>query len=162
MYILKQTNILKYGLITISLILSLFCFYVVLGFLGIQELTKPYPYGTFFTWVIIFFGIFYRFTFLLLTIGVFFGIVNVLEWHWIIALLFTLLSFVFIFPKQILNFKIKSKSKSKSKNTSSNKYSENSNSFSKKAEPTYSNNSKNDDIIEGDYKIINENKDKRD
>lgn len=160
MYILKQTNILKYGLITISLILSLFCFYVVVGFLGIQELTKPYPYGTFFTWVIIFFGIFYRFTFLLLTIGVFFGIVNVLEWHWIIALLFTLPSFVFIFPKQILNFKIKSKSKSK--NTSSNKYSENSNSFSKKAEPKYSNNSKNDDIIEGDYKIINENKDKRD
>ena len=160
MYILKQTNILKYGLITISLILSLLCFYVVVGFLGIQELTKPYPYGTFFTWVIIFFGIFYRFTFLLLTIGVFFGIVNVLEWHWIIALLFTLPSFVFIFPKQILNFKIKSKLKSK--NTTSNKYSENSNSFSKKAEPTYSNNSKNDDIIEGDYKIINENKDKRD
>ena len=160
MYILKQTNILKYGLITISLILSLFCFYVVVGFLGIQELTKPYPYGTFFTWVIIFFGIFYRFTFLLLTIGVFFGIVNVLEWHWIIALLFTLPSFVFIFPKQILNFKIKSKLKSR--NTTSNKYSENSNSFSKKAEPTYSNNSKNDDIIEGDYKIINENKDKRD
>ena len=158
MYILKQTNILKYGLITISLILSLLCFYVVVGFLGIQELTKPYPYGTFFTWVIIFFGIFYRFTFLLLTIGVFFGIVNVLEWHWIIALLFTLPSFVFIFPKQILNFKIKSKSK----NNSSNKYSENSNSYSKKAEPTYSNNSNNDDIIEGDYKIINENKDKKD
>ena len=158
MYILKQTNILKYGLITISLILSLFCFYVVIGFLGIQELTKPYPYGTFFTWVIIFFGIFYRFTFLLLTIGVFFGIVNVLEWHWIIALLFTLPSLVFIFPKQILNFKIKSKSK----NTSSNKYSENSNGYSKKAEPTFNNNSKNDDIIEGDYKIINENKNKRD
>ena len=154
MYILKQTNILKYGLITISLILSLFCFYVVIGFLGIQELTKPYPYGTFFTWVIIFFGIFYRFTFLLLTIGVFFGIVNVLEWHWIIALLFTLPSFVFIFPKQILNFKIKSKSK----NTSSNKYSENSNGYSKKAEPIFNNNSKNDDIIEGDYKIINEKK----
>ena len=158
MYILKQTNILKYGLITISLILSLFCFYVVIGFLGIQELTKPYPYGTFFTWVIIFFGIFYRFTFLLLTIGVFFGIVNVLEWHWIIALLFTLPSFVFIFPKQILNFKIKSKSK----NTSSNKYSDNSNGYSKKAEPIFNNNSKNDDIIEGDYKIINENKNKRD
>ena len=158
MYILKQTNILKYGLITISLILSLFCFYVVIGFLGIQELTKPYPYGTFFTWVIIFFAIFYRFTFLLLTIGVFFGIVNVLEWHWIIALLFTLPSFVFIFPKQILNFKIKSKSK----NTSSNKYSENSNGYSKKAEPIFNNNSKNDDIIEGDYKIINENKNKRD
>ncbi len=107
MYILKQTNILKYGLITISLILSLFFFYVVIGFLGIQELTKPYPYGTFFTWVIIFFAIFYRFTFLLLTIGIFFGIVNVLEWHWIFAILFTLPSFLFVFPKQFLNFRIK-------------------------------------------------------
>ena len=158
MYILKQTNILKYGLITISLILSLFCFYVVIGFLGIQELMKPYPYGTFLAWVIIFLGIFYRFTFLLLTIGVFFGIVNVLEWHWIIALLFTLPSFVFIFPKQILNFKIKSKSK----NTSSNKYSENSNGNSKKAESEFRTNSKNDDVIEGDYKIIDDNKNKRD
>jgi ABC-type multidrug transport system fused ATPase/permease subunit len=89
---------------------------------------------------------------------VFFGIINVLEWHWIIALLFIIPSLVFIFPKQILNFKIKSKSK----NTSSNKYSENSNGYSKKAEPTFNNNSKNDDIIEGDYKIINENKNKRD
>ena len=158
MYILKQTNILKYGLITISLILSLFCFYVVVGFLGIQELTKPYPYGTFFTWVIIFFGIFYRFTFLLLTIGVFFGIVNVLEWHWIIALLFTLPSFVFIFPKQILNFKMKSKVSS----TFSNKYSENSNGPSKKAKSEFRTNSKNDDVIEGDYKIIDDNKNKRD
>jgi len=158
MYILKQTNILKYGLITISLILSLFCFYVVIGFLGIQELMKPYPYGTFLAWVIILLGIFYRFTFLLLTIGVFFGIINILEWHWIIALLFTLPSFIFIFPKQILNFKMKSKTN----NTFSKKYSEKSNGPSKKEEPKFRKSSKNDDIIEGDYKIINDNKNKRD
>ena len=157
MYILKQTNILKYGLITISLILSLFCFYVVIGFLGIQELMKPYPYGTFFTWVIIFLAIFYRFTFLLLTIGVFFGIINILEWHWIFALLFTLPSFIFIFPKQILNFKMKSKLSG----VFSNKYSKNSNYTSKKAKPTFRNTLKNDDIIEGDYKIINDNKNKK-
>ena len=77
MYILKQTNILKYGLITVGLIISLFCFYVIVGFLGIQYLMEPYQYGTFFAWVIILFGVFYRFTFLLLTVGVFFGIINV-------------------------------------------------------------------------------------
>jgi len=158
MYILKQTNILKYGLITISLILSLFCFYVVIGFLGIQELMKPYPYGTFLAWVIILLGIFYRFTFLLLTIGVFFGIINILEWHWIIALLFTLPSFIFIFPKQILNFKMKSKANS----TFSKTYSEKSNDRSKKEEPKFRKNSQNNDVIEGDYKIINDNKNKRD
>jgi hypothetical protein len=107
MYILKQTNLLKFGLITIGLIVSLFCFYVIVGFLGIEYLMQPYKYGTFFAWAIILFSIFYRFTFLLLTIGVFFGIINVLEWHMIFAIIFTLPSLLFIFPKQILNFKIK-------------------------------------------------------
>ena len=79
MYILRQTNLLKFGLITIGIIIALFCFYVIVGFLGIQYIMEPYKYGTFFAWVIILFGIFYRFTFLLLTIGVFFGIINVLE-----------------------------------------------------------------------------------
>ena len=111
MYILKQTNLLKFGLITVGIIVALFCFYVIVGFLGIQFLMEPYQYGTFFAWVIILFSIFYRFTFLLLTIGVFFGIINVLEWHLIFAVLFTLPSLLFIFPKQILNFKIKSKNK---------------------------------------------------
>ena len=75
--ILKQTNLLKFGLITVGIIIALFCFYVIVGFLGIQFLMEPYQYGTFFAWVIILFSIFYRFTFLLLTIGVFFGIINV-------------------------------------------------------------------------------------
>ena len=109
MYILKQTNLLKFGLITIGLIGSLFCFYVIIGFLGIEYLMQPYKYGTFFAWAIIIFSIFYRFTFLLLTIGVFFGIINVLEWHIIFAIIFTLPSLLFIFPKQILNFKMKTK-----------------------------------------------------
>ena len=79
MYILKQTNLLKFGLITIGIIVGLFCFYVIVGFLGIQFLMEPYKYGTFFAWIIILFSIFYRFTFLLLTVGVFFGIINVLN-----------------------------------------------------------------------------------
>ena len=48
MYILKQTNLLKFGLITIGLIVFLFCFYIIVGFLGIEYLMQPYKYGTFF------------------------------------------------------------------------------------------------------------------
>ena len=151
MYILKQTNLLKFGLITIGIIISLFCFYVVVGFLGIQFLMEPYQYGTFFAWVIILFSIFYRFTFLLLTIGVFFGIINVLEWHLIFAILFTLPSLLFIFPKQILNFKIKSKNKTKPQKNNINEFvntnsQQNMNRFKTKSQTS--------DVIDGEYEII--------
>ena len=160
MYILKQTNILKYGLITVGLIIALFCFYVIVGFLGIQYLMEPYQYGTFFAWVIILFGVFYRFTFLLLTIGVFFGIINVLDWHLVFGILFTLPSLLFIFPKQILIFKIKTRTKQKPQNTSFNDYSnmpnqnqQNINRFKGKSE--------NNDIIDADYEVIKDNKDNK-
>ena len=151
MYILKQTNVLKFGLITIGIIISLFCFYVVVGFLGIQFLMEPYQYGTFFAWVIILFSIFYRFTFLLLTIGVFFGIINVLEWHLIFAILFTLPSLLFIFPKQILNFKIKSKNKTKPQKNNINEFvntnsQQNMNRFKTKSQTS--------EVIDGEYEII--------
>ena len=154
MYILKQTNLLKYGLITIGIILSLFCFYVIVGFLGIQYLMLPYQYGTFFAWVIILFSIFYRFTFLLLTIGVFFGIINVLEWHLIFAVLFTLPSLLFIFPKQILNFKMRSNKKERKKKNDFNKYS---NSTNQENMNRFKTKSQNNEVIDGDYEIINEN-----
>ena len=158
MYILKQTNLLKFGLITIGIIISLFCFYVVVGFLGIQFLMEPYQYGTFFAWVIILFSIFYRFTFLLLTIGVFFGIINVLEWHLIFAILFTLPSLLFIFPKQILNFKIKSKNKTKSQKNNINKFvntnsQQNMNRFKTKSQTS--------EIIDGEYEIIKDSENKK-
>ena len=151
MYILKQTNLLKFGLITIGIIISLFCFYVVVGFLGIQFLMEPYQYGTFFAWVIILFSIFYRFTFLLLTIGVFFGIINVLEWHLIFAILFTLPSLLFIFPKQILNFKIKAKNKTKPQKNNINEFvntnsQQNMNRFKTKSQTS--------EVIDGEYEII--------
>ena len=154
MYILKQTNILKFGLITLGIIVALFCFYVVVGFLGIQFVMEPYQYGTFFAWVIILFSIFYRFTFLLLTIGVFFGIINVLEWHLIFAVLFTLPSLLFIFPKQILNFKMKSNSKTKTKKNDFNEFvntntQQNMNRFKTK--------SKTSEVIDGEYKVIKDN-----
>lgn len=157
MYILKQTNLLKFGLITIGLIVFLFCFYIIVGFLGIEYLMKPYKYGTFFAWIIILFSIFYRFTFLLLTIGVFFGIINVLEWHIIFAILFTLPSLVFIFPKQILSFKMKSQQKS---NKTYQNYNEETIQPSNKNINRFRQKSQNNDIIDVDYEIIKDDENK--
>ena len=157
MYILKQTNLLKFGLITIGLIVSLFCFYVIVGFLGIEYLMQPYKYGTFFAWAIILFSIFYRFTFLLLTIGVFFGIINVLEWHMIFAILFTLPSLLFIFPKQILNFKIKTKKQNSQTNKNYTK--ERTQPFNKTGN-RFNNKSTNNEIIDADYEIIKDEENK--
>lgn len=157
MYILKQTNLLKFGLITIGLIVFLFCFYIIVGFLGIEYLMQPYKYGTFFAWIIILFSIFYRFTFLLLTIGVFFGIINVLEWHIIFAILFTLPSLVFIFPKQILSFKIKSQQK---RNKTYQNYNEETIEPSNKTMNRFRQKSQNNDIIDVDYEIIKDDENK--
>ena len=157
MYILKQTNLLKFGLITIGLIVSLFCFYVIVGFLGIEYLMQPYKYGTFFAWAIILFSIFYRFTFLLLTIGVFFGIINVLEWHIIFAILFTLPSLLFIFPKQILNFKIKTKKQNSQTNKN---YTEERALPFNKTRNRFNNKSTNNEIIDADYEIIKDEENK--
>jgi len=157
MYILKQTNLLKFGLITIGLIVFLFCFYIIVGFLGIEYLMQPYKYGTFFSWIIILFSIFYRFSFLLLTIGVFFGIINVLEWHIIFAILFTLPSLVFIFPKQILSFKIKSQQK---RNKTYQNYNEETIEPSNKTMKRFRQKSQNNDIIDADYEVIKDDENK--
>ena len=151
MYILKQTNLLKFGLITLGIIISLFCFYVIVGFLGIQYLMEPYQYGTFFAWVIILFSVFYRFTFLLLTIGVFFGIINVLEWHLIFAVLFTLPSLLFIFPKQILNFKMNANSKTKPQKDNGNEFV---NKNSQQGMNRFKTKSQTSEVIDGEYEII--------
>ena len=126
---------------------------MIVGFLGIQYIMEPYKYGTFFAWVIILFGIFYRFTFLLLTIGVFFGIINVLEWHLIFAILFTLPSLLFIFPKQILNFKMGTKNTEK-KDNDFNVYT---NTNRQQTMKRFKTKSQNNEVIDGDYEIINEN-----
>ncbi len=158
MYILKQINLLKFGLITLGIIISLFCFYVVVGFLGIQFLMEPYQYGTFFAWVIILFSIFYRFTFLLLTIGVFFGIINVLEWHLIFAILFTLPSLLFIFPKQIFNFKMKSKNKTKPQKNNINEFV---NTNSQQSMNRFKTKSQTSEVIDGEYEIIKDSENKK-
>ena len=158
MYILKQTNLLKFGIITFGIIVALFCFYVVVGFLGIQFLMEPYQYGTFFAWVIILFSVFYRFTFLLLTIGVFFGIMNVLEWHLIFAVLFTLPSLLFVFPKQILNLKIKQKNKTKAHKDNINNFE---NTYSEKSMNRFKTKSQTSEVIDGEYEIIKDGENKK-
>ena len=158
MYILKQTNLLKFGLITLGIIVALFCFYVIVGFLGIQFLMEPYQYGTFFAWAIILFSIFYRFTFLLLTIGVFFGIINVLEWHLFFGILFTLPSLLFIFPKQILNFKMKSNSKTKTKKNDFNEFV---NTNSQQSMNRFKTKSQTSEVIDGEYEVIKDNENKK-
>ena len=158
MYILKHTNLLKLGIITLGIVVSLFCFYVIIGFLGIQFLLEPYQYGTFFAWVIILFSIFYRFTFLLLTIGVFFGIINVLEWHLIFAVLFTLPSLLFIFPKQILNFKMKSKNNTKSQKDNFNEFS---NTNLKQSMNRFKSKSQTSEVIDGEYEVIKDSENKK-
>ena len=158
MYILKQTNLLKFGLITLGVIISLFCFYVIIGFLGIQYLMEPYKYGTFFAWVIILFSVFYRFTFLLLTIGVFFGIINVLEWHLIFAVLFTLPSLLFIFPKQILNFKMNANSKTKPQKDNVNEFV---NKNSQQGMNRFKTKSQTSEVIDGEYEIIKDSENKK-
>ena len=158
MYILKQANLLKFGLITLGIIISLFCFYVVVGFLGIQYLMEPYQYGTFFAWVIILFSVFYRFTFLLLTIGVFFGIINVLEWHLIFAVLFTLPSLLFIFPKQILNFKMNANSKTKPQKDNGNEFV---NKNSHQGMNRFRTKSQTSEVIDGEYEIIKDSENKK-
>ena len=158
MYIFKQTDFFKFGLITLGIIITLFCFYVIVGFLGIQFLMEPYQYGTFFAWLIILFSIFYRFTFLLLTIGVFFGIINVLEWHLIFAILFTLPSLLFVFPKQILNFKIKSKNKTKPQKDNINEFA---NTNSQQSMNRFKTKSQTSEVIDGEYEIIKDSENKK-
>ena len=131
---------------------------MVVGFLGIQFLMEPYQYGTFFAWVIILFSVFYRFTFLLLTIGVFFGIINVLEWHLIFAILFTLPSLLFIFPKQILNFKMKSKNKTKAQKDNVNDFV---NPNVQNSMNRFKTKSQTSEVIDGEYEIIKDSENKK-
>ena len=86
-------------------------------------------------------------------IGVFFGIINVLEWNLIFAILFTLPSLLFIFPKQILNFKMGAK-KTEKKDNDFNVYT---NTNRQQTMKRFKTKSQNNEVIDGDYEIINEN-----
>ena len=134
-------NIIKFGLFFILISFLSILFNIMMGFIGIQ-----FFYGTIVALLITIISIYFK-VILPLYIGSFFGIIYVLEWHWLIALLICLPGLLFITPnlfKQVFNintlksgnnFNFKSNNSSNFKNTMKTKV-------------------KNEDIIEGDYEVI--------
>ena len=112
-----------------------------MGFIGIQ-----FFHGTIVAILITIISIYFK-VILPLYIGSFFGMIYVLEWHWLIAILICLPGFLFVTPKLFKkvfnintlrsgnNFNFKSNYNSNFKNTMKTKY-------------------KNEETIEGDYEVI--------
>ena len=134
-------NLIKFGLLFIIISFMSILFNIIMGFIGIQ-----FFYGTIVALLITIISIYFK-VILPLYIGSCFGMIHVLEWHWLIALLICLPGLLFITPnlfKKVFNintlrsgnnFNFKSNNSSYSKNT-------------------MRTNVKNKDIIEGDYKVI--------
>ena len=134
-------NLIKFGLLFIIISILSILFNIIMGFIGIQ-----FFYGTIVAILITIISIYFK-VILPLYIGSFFGMIYVLEWHWLIALLICLPGLLFITPnlfKKVFNintlrsgnnFNFKSNNSSNFKNT-------------------MKTNVKNEDIIEGDYKVI--------
>ena len=112
-----------------------------MGFIGIQ-----YFYGTIVALLITIISIFLK-VILPLYIGSFFGMIHVLEWHWLVALLICLPGLLFITPnlfKKVFNINIL---------RSGNNFNFKSN-YNSNLKKTMKTNVKNEDIIEGDYEVI--------
>ncbi len=153
---INPKNLLKAGIFFIFLLIIIIIFHVVVGFLGINYLLKNIGFQDFSILISVLLSLLcvYFKIFLPLSIGTFFGIVYVLEWHWIFAILITLPGLFFLFPKKInstFNFK-----------TFNNYYKSNSNydNFSNDKESVKTN-VKNSDIIDGEYKVINDENEKK-
>ena len=131
-------NLIKFGLLFIIISFLSILFNIIMGFIGIQ-----YFYGTIVALLITIISIYFK-VILPLYIGSFFGMIYVLEWHWLIALLICLPGLLFITPnlfKKVFNINIL---------RSGNKFNFNSSNFKN----TMKTNVKNEDIIEGDYEVI--------
>ena len=134
-------NMIKFGLLFILISILSILFNIIMGFIGIQ-----FFYGTIVALLITIISIYFKVV-LPLYIGSFFGMIYVLEWHWLIGLLICLPGLLFITPnlfKKVFNintlrsghnFNFKSNNSSNFKNT-------------------MKTNVKNEDIIEGDYEVI--------
>ena len=134
-------NIIKFGLIFILLSFLSILFNIVIGFIGIQ-----FFYGTIIALLITIISIYFK-VILPLYIGSFFGMISVLEWHWLIALLICLPGLLFITPnllKKVFNINML-----RPENNFNFKSNNNSN-----FNHTMKTNVKNEDIIEGDYEVI--------
>lgn len=65
---------------------------LVIGFMGIK-----YGLGGFWAWAAVIAAFMFRFT-LPITVGAFFGAMNVLGWHWTLAVLFAAPGLLFVIP----------------------------------------------------------------
>ena len=134
-------NIIKFGVIFILLSFLSILFNIVMGFIGIQ-----FFYGTIVALLITIISIYFK-VILPLYIGSFFGMIHVLEWHWLIATLICLPGLLFITPNlfrktfNINTLRERNKFNFKSSNNSNYKN-------------TMKTNVKNEDIIEGKYEVI--------
>ena len=138
---MKLFDLIKIGIIIILLIILSMLFNIVMGFIGIQ-----FFYGTIVAILITIISIYFKII-LPLYIGSFFGMIYVLEWHWLIALLICLPGLLFITPnlfKNIFNVNILKSGKNFTfKNDHSSSF-----------KNTMKTNVKNEDIIEGKYEVI--------
>ena len=134
-------SIIKFGLIFILLSFLSVLFNIVMGFIGIQ-----FFYGTIVALLISIISIYFK-VILPLYIGSFFGMIYVLEWHWIIALILCLPGLLFITPNLFKKvFNVNTLKSGNNFNFKKN-YSYNSNN-------TMKTNVKNEDVIDGEYKVI--------
>ena len=134
-------NIIKFGLIFILLSFLSILFNIVMGFIGIQ-----FFYGTIVALLITIISIYFK-VILPLYIGSFFGMIHVLEWHWLIATLICLPGLLFITPnlfRKTFNINaLRQRDEFNFKNSNNANY-----------KNTMKTNVKNEDIIEGDYEVI--------
>ena len=134
-------SIIKFGLIFILLSFLSVLFNIVMGFIGIQ-----FFYGTIVALLISIISIYFK-VILPLYIGSFFGMIYVLEWHWLIALILCLPGLLFITPNLFKKvFNVNTLKSGNNFNFKKN-YSYNSNN-------TMKTNVKNEDVIDGEYKVI--------
>ena len=134
-------NVIKFGLIFILLSFLSILFNIVMGFIGIQ-----FFYGTIVAILITIISIYFK-VILPLYIGSFFGMIYVMEWHWLISLLVCIPGLLFITPN--LFKKVFNVNAFKSGNNFNFKKN-----FSYNSKKTMKTNVKNEDIIEGEYEVI--------
>ena len=140
--VLNSLNLLKIGILLIIILLSTMIFHLVLGYLGFQ-----YFFGTTIAVLLTILCIFFRFS-LPLSIGTFFGIIYVLEWHWFFAILISLPGVIFFTPNKFKStFNV---------NTFRQGYNFDTKKKYNKKNQTFKTNVKNSEIIDGEFEVIND------
>ena len=144
---LNPLIILKFGILLIVSLLFLMIFHFFIGFLGIK-----FYFGTIIALFITFICILFKFAMPVIIFS-FLGMINVLEWHWSIAFIISIPSLFFITPSK---FRTTFNSKTFRSGYNFRYYNRDFNS----KDSTIKTNVTNNDIIDGDYKIIKDKNDK--